>query len=105
VGQPFGAITPLQTGAQPAIFYALVDILKLLKKIKLVKDVEKHKVKIEENLDDFHKNAILIATNYRVLIKVMNYYRLLMGGNCIDSIQKNTIHKIYSYYYYKFFSF
>ena len=149
VGQLFGAITPLQTGAQPAIFYALVEndidpgsassilmmkfiihqtiltvysfiiivlkfnyfnsmvsylsylcilgfvfnsaiilfsimfsvnknlakillvgILKFLKKIKLVKTVEKHKVKIEENLNDFHKNATLIANNYRVLIKV-----------------------------------
>ena len=149
VGQLFGAITPLQTGAQPAIFYALMDsgvdsgsatsilmmkfivhqtiltvysfiiivlkfnyfksmvsylsylcllgflfnsgiilvaimfsvnknftksiligILKLLKKIKLVKAVEKSEIKIENSLNNFHTNAALIAKNYKVVMKV-----------------------------------
>ena len=149
VGQLFGAITPLQTGAQPAIFYALVEsnidsgsassilmmkfiihqtiltvysfiiivlkfnyfkssisylsylcllgfmfnlaiilvavmfsvnrkftrslllgILKFLKKIKMVKNVEEYKDKIEKNLNDFHNNAALIAKNYKAIIKV-----------------------------------
>ncbi|HEY8891333.1 MAG TPA: lysylphosphatidylglycerol synthase transmembrane domain-containing protein [Clostridium sp.] len=149
VGQLFGAITPLQTGAQPAIYYALVEssidsgsassilmmkfiihqtiltvysfiiivlkfnyfksmisylsylcilgfgfnlaiiliavmfsvnkkftrslllnILKFLMKVKLVKDVGGYKHKIDKNLVDFHNNAALIAKNYKAVIKV-----------------------------------
>jgi len=170
-GQLFGAITPLQTGAQPAIFYALVEngidpgsatsilmmkfiihqtiltvysfiiiilkfnyfesmvpllsylcvlgfifnssiilaaimfsinknftknlmlaILKFLKKVRLVKNLEKYEIKIEENLNDFHNNAKLILENYKVLLKV----------GIINTIQL-TIFYIIPYFIYRSF--
>jgi len=149
IGQFFGSVTPFQTGAQPAIFYALVDegidpgsassillmkfivhqttmtvysfiiivlkfnyfkpmisglyylcllgfafnlgiilisvmfsinrtftkkilfgIFKLLSKIKLMKSSEKFEKKTEKSLNDFHNNSVLIAKNYKAIIKV-----------------------------------
>ena len=150
LGQLFGSLTPLQTGAQPAIFYALVDegiesgsassilmmkfivhqttmtkysfiiivlkfsyfqsmisglfylcllgfifnsgiiliavmfsinkrfttglllgIFKFLNRRGLVKRWEKSESKIEKSLNDFHTNAVLIAKNYKAVMKVV----------------------------------
>ena len=48
----------------------LMGIFKLLNRIKLIKDWEKSESKIEKSLNDFHYNALLIAKNYKVIIKV-----------------------------------
>ena len=150
VGQYFASITPLQTGAQPAIYFILVESgidaasatsilmmkfiihqttmtiysfiiiilkfsyfksmisglfylcligfafnlgiiliavmfsvnkgftktlllgsLKFLNRIRLVKNWEKSQDKIEKSLNEFHDNAILIAKNYKVVIRVI----------------------------------
>jgi uncharacterized protein (TIRG00374 family) len=150
VGQYFASITPLQTGAQPAIYFILVEAgidaasatsilmmkfiihqttmtiysfiiiilkfsyfksmisglfylcllgfafnlgiiliavmfsvnkrftktlllgsLKFLNRIRLVKNWEKSQDKIEKSLNEFHDNAILIAKNYKVVIRVI----------------------------------
>ena len=57
----------------------LFAILKILSKIRLVKDVNKNVSHIENNLKDFHDNAELIAKNFKVLIKVVlcNAFQLL----------------------------
>ena len=47
----------------------LLSIIKVLNKIKLVQK-GKSQGKIEKNLNDFHNNAIMIAKNYKVIIRV-----------------------------------
>ncbi|HEY5560537.1 MAG TPA: lysylphosphatidylglycerol synthase transmembrane domain-containing protein [Clostridiaceae bacterium] len=49
----------------------LFGILKLLHKVRIVKDVNKFEVRIEDILKDFHDNAELIAKNFMVLFKVI----------------------------------
>jgi len=48
----------------------LLGVIKLLYKIKLLKNWQKSIDKIEKGLDDFHNNAIFIAKNYKIVLRV-----------------------------------
>jgi len=48
----------------------LLSSIKFLCKIKLIKNWQKSIEKIEKGLDDFHDNAIFIAKNYKIVLRV-----------------------------------
>jgi len=49
----------------------LLGTFKFLSKMKLIKNWEKSEGKTEKALDDFHENAILIAKNFKIVLRVV----------------------------------
>lgn len=47
----------------------LKGVLKFLNKIHLVKNLKKYRLKFEEEIDNFHENAVEISKNFKVVLK------------------------------------